>query len=494
MVKKHHLRPVFVVPAAFLVIQFVLFSFLAHISAQTTTTYVPSTGSSTGSSYSTTSTTSTLSGPLYVSDPAANTYLKGVAKFTLTGSDNVGQVRLNFVRANWGGTTPRVEWPARYDANHWAINIDTKAFGDGTYMMYATGMIFATGSTASTYYQSPPVNIIISNYDTTTGTSYSSTTSTTGTTSGNTSSSGYTSSQTGTTTTQTTTGTATTGTATATNPRTTTSTSSSSSTSTTTAVNPGTTTQSAPAATSRPATATSTSTAQTTLGTGTTSQSQTTTTQPQTANQTVEPAKLPEKFAKNLGELKSTKVIDESKKKNIRIEAITNTTISVPETPENTDQTISEDQIPTVDKDRTKAQTAIVFSGKATPNSTVYVYIFSDPIIVAVNTDADGNWVYVLDKPLDQGKHEAYVVLHDEQTQEVVRTESTAFYVSTAEARSTLLSPGKEKSLVLEDPFKVTIRKYVTYISIVIAIAFAVIIEVFIRKRRHEDAPVHRQL
>jgi hypothetical protein len=55
----------------------------------------------------------------------------------------------------------------------------------------------------------------------------------------------------------------------------------------------------------------------------------------------------------------------------------------------------------------------IKLQGKAPANSFVTVYIYSTPVIVTVKTDENGNWVYELDKDLEDGDHEAYVAITD---------------------------------------------------------------------------------
>lgn len=54
-----------------------------------------------------------------------------------------------------------------------------------------------------------------------------------------------------------------------------------------------------------------------------------------------------------------------------------------------------------------------LFKGKALPNSFVKIYLFSDPIVVTVKTDDQGNWSYILDKTLPDGAHSAYVAMVD---------------------------------------------------------------------------------
>jgi hypothetical protein len=52
--------------------------------------------------------------------------------------------------------------------------------------------------------------------------------------------------------------------------------------------------------------------------------------------------------------------------------------------------------------------TGVKMSGKALPNSFITLYIYSDPVVVTVKTDEDGNWSYILDKELEDGHHEVY--------------------------------------------------------------------------------------
>jgi hypothetical protein len=72
-------------------------------------------------------------------------------------------------------------------------------------------------------------------------------------------------------------------------------------------------------------------------------------------------------------------------------------------------------------------------SGKALPNTILKIYIFSDPIIITVKTDGEGNWNYELKKEISDGKHEAYVAITDNSGNIVDKSEPIAF-IKTAEA------------------------------------------------------------
>lgn len=81
-------------------------------------------------------------------------------------------------------------------------------------------------------------------------------------------------------------------------------------------------------------------------------------------------------------------------------------------------------------------QNTILLEGVAIPNSFVNIYIYSDtPIIVTVKTDDLGHWNYELDKDLENGDHEVYVVLTDNTGK--ITSKSKAFnFIKTADAIS----------------------------------------------------------
>ena len=75
----------------------------------------------------------------------------------------------------------------------------------------------------------------------------------------------------------------------------------------------------------------------------------------------------------------------------------------------------------------TEGEKHLKLSGKAIPNSFVTIYIYSDPIILTVKTDADGNWSYELDKNLEDGEHHAYVAVTDNSGKITNKSEPVAF-------------------------------------------------------------------
>jgi hypothetical protein len=115
-------------------------------------------------------------------------------------------------------------------------------------------------------------------------------------------------------------------------------------------------------------------------------------------------------------------------------------------------------------------------SGKAMPNTFITLYIFSDPIVLTVKTDNDGNWSYELDKDIEDGNHEVYIAITDNIGKITAKSELLAF-VKTAEA-VTVIPPAE--AAVAEraaSPTEVWYKKGIfSFIIIVIAglaLAFA---------------------
>ena len=89
------------------------------------------------------------------------------------------------------------------------------------------------------------------------------------------------------------------------------------------------------------------------------------------------------------------------------------------------------DKIERVKRDDGQGVTRL--SGQALPNALITVYVFSDPIVVVVQTDNQGNWSYDLEQDLADGEHEAYVAVTDNIGQITAQSEPLPF-VKTAEA------------------------------------------------------------
>lgn len=74
---------------------------------------------------------------------------------------------------------------------------------------------------------------------------------------------------------------------------------------------------------------------------------------------------------------------------------------------------------------------ALKISGKSRPNSQVFVYVFSEPLVITTSTDAQGNWSYILEDPLAAGKHEVYALVSANDGQ-YRKTDAFGFSISKA--------------------------------------------------------------
>jgi hypothetical protein len=74
-----------------------------------------------------------------------------------------------------------------------------------------------------------------------------------------------------------------------------------------------------------------------------------------------------------------------------------------------------------------KEDKALVFDGKALPNSYVTLYIYSTPVVVTIKSDDSGKWSYQLDKELEDGEHQIYVTSVDNSGKIVARSNPILF-------------------------------------------------------------------
>jgi len=71
---------------------------------------------------------------------------------------------------------------------------------------------------------------------------------------------------------------------------------------------------------------------------------------------------------------------------------------------------------------------AVVMQGKSIPYAIISILIYSNPIVVTVQADANGVWTYILEEPLEAGEHTAYIVVPQEDGTQV-RSEPNTFIV-----------------------------------------------------------------
>ena len=79
----------------------------------------------------------------------------------------------------------------------------------------------------------------------------------------------------------------------------------------------------------------------------------------------------------------------------------------------------------------------VKFTGKAEPDQLIYLYIFSDPIVVSVKSDSNGDWEYELDDGLDTGEHKIYVAVKNDDNTIKAKSSALSFFVGNVVAAST---------------------------------------------------------
>src|SRR3990167_5774242 len=96
------------------------------------------------------------------------------------------------------------------------------------------------------------------------------------------------------------------------------------------------------------------------------------------------------------------------------------------EEPKNSEKPISEELVvekidnkplpdPDINSPESSAENKIVLSGKGPANTILTLFIYSnDPIVVTVRTNENGEWIYELDKTLEDGEHEVYATITDD--------------------------------------------------------------------------------
>ena len=125
--------------------------------------------------------------------------------------------------------------------------------------------------------------------------------------------------------------------------------------------------------------------------------------------------------------------------------------------------------------------TAILVTGSAAPNSTIFVYVFSDPMVLRAQTNAQGKWTYVLENPLKPGHHEIYGVSQKDAST-FVRTPAVPITVAAASSDSTA------PSLVIDGPLQPA--QVAFGLGSLLMLAVAIILLVQLSRGHHEAAAI----
>ncbi len=141
-----------------------------------------------------------------------------------------------------------------------------------------------------------------------------------------------------------------------------------------------------------------------------------------------------------------------------------------------------------VDQTTQNNTTILKFSGKAAPNQTVVIYLFSDPLVLIAKADQDGTWSYQLEDPMEPGSHEAYVTVEGSGNEPAVRSAGINFAI--VAAPKTALNPtGLSLNLETTSDSKNFVNLYVAGAVIVTLGALAFSLR-YIRRRTSKPVTV----
>lgn len=128
--------------------------------------------------------------------------------------------------------------------------------------------------------------------------------------------------------------------------------------------------------------------------------------------------------------------------------------------------------------------------GKGLPLSFVTIYLYSSPLVLVTKTDAEGNFSYVVQRPLTEGYHRVYVAVTNNQGNIVER--SSAFqFLKTPTAIAAVMPPVSGLASATASPAETLSKTYTILILSVIVLALAVALSMigFLATKRKKNLP-----
>lgn len=133
--------------------------------------------------------------------------------------------------------------------------------------------------------------------------------------------------------------------------------------------------------------------------------------------------------------------------------------------------------------DTGKEKKGLKIEGKGLPNTFVTIYIYSQPLVLITKVDSNGNFTYILDKPIEQGAHRIYVAITDNKG--MIQERSNVFNFLKTPTMVAAIAPSE----IPEQVISPTQNLYKIYSFFVISfiilglIASLIIIDLLIRKK-----------
>jgi len=138
--------------------------------------------------------------------------------------------------------------------------------------------------------------------------------------------------------------------------------------------------------------------------------------------------------------------------------------------------------------ENSEQDTGYSLHGKATPNSIVLIYVYSEmPLVLTVKTDADGNWSYIVTDDLTDGKHTAYVAVVDDYGKVTEKSNPLSFFVRQARAATLEEFLNSETRVEIETKSNSLLRYYIISGIGVICIALGLFGFMLFRRQRQSS-------
>lgn len=109
--------------------------------------------------------------------------------------------------------------------------------------------------------------------------------------------------------------------------------------------------------------------------------------------------------------------------------------------------------------------------GHGPPNSFLTIYIYSELLVLLVKTDENGNFSYTLDRPLEDGYHQVYVAINNNQGEVVERSEGFSF-LKTPTALAAIVPPNLPINII--SPAESLTRRYSIFVVIIIILSLLI--------------------
>ncbi len=126
--------------------------------------------------------------------------------------------------------------------------------------------------------------------------------------------------------------------------------------------------------------------------------------------------------------------------------------------------------------------------GKGLPLSFVTIYLYSSPLVLVTKTDAEGNFNYVIERPLAEGYHRVYVAVTDNKG-EIVERSSAFQFLKTPTAIAAVMPPVPGLASATASPAKTLGKTYTILILSIIVLALAVALSMigFLATRKKQN-------